>query len=138
MGAWGFGIFENDTVWDFADEVSRGGGISLIEETLDRLLACENGYYLDAPDAETCLAGAEIIARLWGSPAEGTSTVAIDAWIKNAQVAVSGELIKKAKRAIARILLEPSEIIELWKDSDHFDDWRQGVERLSARLESAA
>jgi hypothetical protein len=67
MGAWGAGIFENDTACDFAAAVSDGGGMSLIDQTLHRVLACGDNY-LEAPDAEECLATAEIIARLTGRP----------------------------------------------------------------------
>jgi Domain of unknown function (DUF4259) len=134
MGAWGFGVFENDTACDFGAAVSDGGGISLVDQALDRVLACGDNY-LEAPEAEECLAAAEIIARLKGSPGEQTSyTAPVDAWIKGSQASVSADVVEKAKRAIARVLAEPSELVELWAESNEFDAWRRSVEGLSARL----
>jgi hypothetical protein len=134
MGAWGSGIFENDTACDFAATVSNGGGISLVDKALDRVLACGSNY-LEAPDAEECLAAAEIIARLNGSPAEETPyTASVDAWIRSSRATVSIEILEKAKQGINRVPSPPSELVELWKDSDDFDGWRQSVEALLARL----
>ena len=134
MGAWGSGIFENDTACDFAATVSNGGGISLVDKALDRVLACGSNY-LEAPDAEECLAAAEIIARLNGSPGEETPyTASVDAWIKSSRATVSIEVLEKAKQGINRVLSPPSELVELWKGSDDFDGWRRSVEGLLARL----
>src|SRR5215813_11008629 len=109
MGAWGPGVFENDTACDFASAVADGGGIPALAQALDRVLSSE-GDYLEAPDAEEGLAAAEIVARLKGSPGEETAdTAAIDAWVKGLQAATPDELVEKAKRSIARILAEPSE-----------------------------
>jgi len=97
-------------------------------------LACGSNY-LEAPDAEECLAATEIIARLNGSPGEETPyTASVDAWIKGRRASIHPEVIEKAKRAINRILSPPSELVELWKDSDDFNRWRQRVEALLARL----
>lgn len=136
MGAWGPGIFDNDAACDFAAAVADGGGILLMGQTLDRVLACGSGY-LERSDAEECLAAADIIARLNGSPGNETAyTAAIDAWIKSSRVSVSPEVIEKARQAISRVLSPPSEIVEIgvWKNSEVFDRWRRGVEDLLARL----
>ena len=134
MGAWGSGIFENDTACDFAAAVSDGGGVVLVEQALDRVLATGDGY-LEAPDAEECLAAAEIIARLKGNSGEQTSyTASIDAWIKSSPPLPSAEVVEKARRAIVRVLSEPSELVELWAESNDFDAWKRGVEGLSRRL----
>jgi Domain of unknown function (DUF4259) len=134
MGAWGSGIFENDTACDFAADVAEGGGVSLVDQALDRVLA-RGGNYLEAREAEECLAAAEIIARLKGSPGDETPyTALVDAWIKGSPASVSAEIVEKAKRAIARVLAEPSELVELWAESDDFDSFRRSVEALSGRL----
>ena len=134
MGAWGPGAFENDNACDFAAAVADGGGVSALTEALDRVLSSE-GEYLEAPDAEEGLAAAEIVARLRGSAGEETAyTAAVDAWVKNLRAAVSDDLAEKARRSTARILVEPSELLELWAESDDFDGWKRGVEELLKRL----
>jgi len=119
---------------DFASAVANGGGVHALDEAIDRVLLSE-GNYLEAPDAEEGLAAVDIVARLRGSPGQQTAyTAAIDAWIKNAQAQVPDELVGKAKRAIARILLEPSELLELWTESENFEGWKRAVEAVAQRL----
>jgi hypothetical protein len=134
VGAWGFGIFENDTACDFASIVAEGGGIPTLTHALDRVLSSK-GDYLESSDAAEGLAAAEIIARLIGQPGKETAyTASIDAWVTSAQITTSDELVEKAKLSIVRILSEPSELLELWTDSDDFDGWKRSVEDVSARL----
>ena len=134
MGAWGPGVFENDTACDFASTVADGGGIPALTQALDRVLSVE-GDYLEAPDAEEGLAAADIIARLKGSPGQETAyTASIDAWIKGLRTAAPDTLVEKARRSIARVLTQPSELLELWTESENFDDWKRSVEEVSRRL----
>ncbi len=111
MGTWGFGVFESDIACDFASTVAEGGGIIALAKALDRVLSC-GGDYLEAPDAEEGLAASEIIARLIGQLGRETAyTAPIDVWVKSAQATASDELVEKAKRAIVRIVSEPSELL---------------------------
>jgi hypothetical protein len=134
VGAWGAGVFENDTACDFAAAIADGGGVHALEEAIDRVLSAE-GNYLEAPDAEEGLAAADIVARLRGSPGQQTAyTAVIDAWIKNAPAQLPDELVDKAKRVIARILSEPSELLELWTEPADFEGWKRAVEGVAQRL----
>lgn len=133
MGTWGIGTFENDTACDFAGEVADGGGFASLEKALDRVEAVGGGY-LEASDAAEALAAADIIARLRGNPGEQTAyTETIDQWVGR-QPSPPQELVEKARRCVSRILADPSEIVELWQDTDEFDVWKRAVEAVSARL----
>jgi hypothetical protein len=133
MGTWGPGVFENDAASDFVSDVIDGGGIRALARAIDRVLSLK-GNYLEAPDGQEGLAAAEIIARLSGNAGRRSGdTASIDAWVRG-QAKVPDELVKKAKRSIARILTEPSELLELWTDSDEFDDWKRSMEQLAQRL----
>jgi Domain of unknown function (DUF4259) len=130
----GKGTFENDTACDFAANVAEGNGLVILEQALDRVLASESNY-LEAPDAEEGLAAAEILARLNGSPGAQTAyTAKIDAWVERLKSTPSEPLIEKARRSITRILIEPSELLELWQDSGDFEVWKGSVEEVSRRL----
>jgi hypothetical protein len=134
LGAWGLGVFENDTAFDFAADVAEGGGVSAIAQALDRVLSSE-GEYLEARHAEEGLAAAEIVARLKGNPGPETAyTASIDTWIKGSQMLVPDELVDKARRSVMRILAEPSELVDLWAPSEEFDDWKRDVEAVLERL----
>ncbi len=66
MGAWGVGVFENDTACDYAAEIAETTNTAKLESTLDRILTA-GGSSPESPECEEALAAAEIIARLKGS-----------------------------------------------------------------------
>ncbi|CBJ39806.1 conserved hypothethical protein (plasmid) [Ralstonia solanacearum CMR15] len=43
----------------------------------------------------------------------------------------------KAQQALDRIVSEPSELLELWQESEDGDKWRDAVRELRARLDGA-
>ena len=134
MGTWGPGVFENDSACDYASEVAAGGGIDALNRAIDQVLSTE-GRYLEAPDAAECLAAADIVARLRGYPGQQTVyTASMESWIANSSPVASDELARKAKQSVARILVEPSELLELWAESDDFDTWKRSVEAVGKRL----
>ncbi len=134
MGAWGTGVFDNDTACDWAYGLEEQSGLALIERTLDTVLAAA-GEYLDASDAEEALAAIETIARLqghWG--VRNSYTANVDAWVEKAKLQPPPALARKAHAAIDRILGEDSEILELWEDSELLDEWKQEVDALRLRV----
>jgi hypothetical protein len=138
MGAWGFGALENDDACDYADEIVAEQNLSGVERTLDKTLGVSTGY-LEAPDGAETLAAAEILARLLGRPGAGSPRLeALDDWIARAKLSPAHELVDKARRAVERVMTEPSELMELWFDSNDFDSWKSSVEDLSRRLDKTA
>ena len=134
MGAWGTGIFDNDAAGAFALAVAEGGGVPALEKAFDRVLAAGD-VYLEAPEAEEALAAAEIVARS-KDPAVAPPglTAAVDAWIAANHPQVGAALRDKAKRAIARVLTEPSELLEVWMESGQYEAWAHAVRDVSDRL----
>jgi Domain of unknown function (DUF4259) len=51
--------------------------------------------------------------------------------VKDVKVKPSKELVEKARRSIARILTDPSELLGLWRESEAFDSWKSCVQGLS-------
>ena len=134
MGAWGTGIFDNDTACDWAYGLEETNDLSLIESALDKVLNI-GGEYLDAGDAEVALAAAETVARLkgnWGI--RDSYTEAMDKWVETARLTPSQTIIEKALRAIERTLSGPSELLELWGETEDFIAWEESVKDLNKRL----
>lgn len=137
MGTWGVGAFENDGACDHAAGVIDGGGTGLVEEALDRVLETGDDY-LEAPEAEEAIAAAEIVARLLGRPGPASDyTAELDAWISRSKPAANSGLAAKAAQAVRRILREPSELLELWQESDDLETWQTSVYDLLTRLQTA-
>lgn len=134
MGAWGTGIFDNDTACDWAYTLEESDDLSVVEESLEKVISV-GSEYLEAPDAEEALAAAEVIARLQGNYGDRNAyTETIDKWVSERELKVSPELARKALSAIERVLTEPSEILELWNESEEFDAWKASISNLSSRI----
>lgn len=135
MGAWGVGTFENDTACDYALEVAEGSNLARLESPIDHVLASGNAY-LEAPQAEEALAAAEINARLMGRFGKHDAyTEKIDEWVGRVGLSPSDELAEKARRCVARVMTQPSALLDLWTESDQFASWQSSVEELLRRLQ---
>lgn len=134
MGAWSTGIFDNDTACDWAYGLEEARDHGLIERTLDAVLDAGDDC-IDASDAEEALAAADTLARLLGrGGVRNAYTEAVDAWVAAHPQPPSAALLDKARRTVARVLGEQSELRELWEESGDGGDWRAAVEDLQARL----
>lgn len=134
MGAWGVGPFDNDDASDFADSVAEKNDLAVIEAAFDKVLGATSEY-LEAPIASEAIAGAEILALLLDRPSADTEyPEEIDEWTAASKHMPSDALIAKARNALDRILAPPSELLELWSESDDLATWKTSVEDVKRRL----
>ena len=134
MGAWDCDPFGNDTACDWKYDLEGTDDLSLVAETIDKIHAA-GGDYLEAPDAEEAIAAADALARLRGKfYVRNSYTESLDNWVAGHRITPPKELLDSAVRAIARILTEPSELLELWGESDKFDEWKKHLTDLQERL----
>jgi hypothetical protein len=132
MGAWSHESFGNDDASDWIAQLEEWDDLGLVESALDAVLAIGDDY-LEAPEASEGIAAAEVVARLRGQRGDSDADAA-DAWVEKVGLQAPPALIAKARRALDRILTEPSELMELWDESEDAAAWRASVEDLKARL----
>jgi|HubBroStandDraft_1064217.scaffolds.fasta_scaffold20556_4 hypothetical protein len=133
MGAWGSGAFENDGAMDFVQEVTDGSGLKRIESALAAVLKSKSEY-LEAPEAEEGLAASAMLAEILNPAAEQELVpLEVSAWASNADKPLA-EIVEKARQVVLRVLTPPSELLELWTESEDFENWKSGVEAIGARL----
>ena len=89
---------------------------------------------MEIPQASMAIAAAEVVAALLARPGEKYPEEVSD-WIAG-QKRPGAALVKKAQRAVKRILKGNSELVAVWKESKLEADWRARVEDLLARLSS--
>lgn len=134
MGSWDVNSFGNDTACDWGYKQEEQEGLNLVESTLRNVVDTGNEY-LEAPVAEEAIAAAEVVARVKGNfGIRDSHSEAIDQWVAKHPVKPAPALVEMALKAIQRILTEPSELLELWKESDEFDNWKQSIEDLKSRV----
>lgn len=134
MGTWDVGTFDNDIAGDWAWELETQPDTGFVSATLARVHDAGSDY-LEADTACEGLAAAEVVARLrgnWG--ARNAYTESVDNWVASHPRQPSPELVAQAVAAIDRVLAEPSELLELWSDSDEFARWRAAVLDLRQRV----
>lgn len=134
MGTWSVDPFGNDDAADWAYGLEEADDLGPIEEAIDAVLSVGDDY-LEAPEASVAIAAIEVLARLGGNSGERTSYTEIaDKWVADHPLKPSVELVDKAQAAIARILAENSELVELWQESDEYDAWQASVDDLRVRV----
>ena len=134
MGAWSHESFGNDTACDWAGDLQEGDDLAPVEAALDAVLAAGDDY-LESPEACEAIAAAEVVARLQGHfGVRDAYSEGLDEWVARIGVAPSPELASKARRALARILVEPSELMELWEETEDAGAWRAAMNELLSRI----
>jgi hypothetical protein len=133
MGAWSKDSFGNDTAGDWAYGLEEVSDLSLVRETIQKVLD-SGGEDLEASDAEEAIAAVEVIARLRGNFGQCDAyTETVDNWVKEHPQKPPSDLVALASRALDRILKPPSELLELWQESDEFEEWKSSVLDLKQR-----
>ncbi len=64
----------------------------------------------------------------WG--ARNSYTEPMDRWVERLNWRPSSELVRKAVVVVDRILSEPSELLELWTESEEYDAWKASLSNL--------
>ena len=134
MGAWGAGTFDNDAACDWTYGLEGLDDLSLVRKTVANVLEAGSGY-LDADIACEGLAACEAIARLkgnWGIRNAYTET--LDRWVEKHPANPPADLVEQALAAIDRILSPPSELAELWDETEERNEWRNAVADLRSRV----
>ncbi|MER5205249.1 DUF4259 domain-containing protein [Streptomyces sp. NPDC002825] len=134
MGTWDIGPFDNDTAADFSYRVDEApedkrAGVLL---AAFREVTTTGEEYLDSDLAVEAIASAALVA----AQCPGGEPVTTSYGPEKPLPALPAELRPAAVEALDRILTEPSELLELWEESDG-EEWKAGVRRLRAVLAGA-
>jgi hypothetical protein len=123
MGAWGYKNFENDTALDWLSDFTENSNISEIQNIFNYIL--EQEEFLDSDESFIGLACAEIILNQLDSNYKGNIPPNYD--IEKITLNVTIDLIQSAMQVIEKILYfnEHSELRELWKESEDYENWRK-------------
>ncbi|MDX2297534.1 MULTISPECIES: DUF4259 domain-containing protein [Streptomyces] len=133
MGTWDIGPFDNDTAADFSyrvDEAADGKKADVLLAAF-REVTGAGEEYLDADfGAEAIAAAALVAAQCPGG--EAVTSYGPKKPLGDLPV----ELRAEAVAALDRVLAEPSELLELWEESDG-EEWKAGVLKLRGVLTGA-
>ena len=138
MGAWSIQSFGNDTACDWAYRLERTADLGLVRETIQEVLDTGDEY-LEEREASNAIAAVEVIARLKGNFGVRDSYSAdTDAWVAAHPQQPTQDLVELASLALDRILVKPSELLDMWEDSGLADAWKKSVLDLKNRANKLA
>ncbi|MER7109459.1 DUF4259 domain-containing protein [Streptomyces sp. NPDC000229] len=129
MGTWDVGPFDNDTAADFCDdldEAAAGEREGIVRGILTRVI--DTAGDLEAPESEQAVAAAALVAAQCsgGEPADPVYGP------KEPLPDLTG-LRDLALQALDRVMTDPSELMDLWAESDG-GPWRANIRRLRGVL----
>jgi hypothetical protein len=134
VGTWFVDSFGNDDACDWADGLEEVHDLSLIEDTLNAVLAFGNEY-IEAPESTAAIAAIEVLARLQGNWGERSAySMSVDMWVEEHKLQPSSALVQKAHLVIERILSDNSELNELWQEGEDYQAWLAAVAELKGRI----
>ncbi len=131
MGAWGVGIFDDDTSCDFIDKAMDTGAVALIEEAME----VDMDRYIDFEDAHKIIVSAALIDTVVNATDHQYPSENFALWLKDqphAEIAGFKDDIALRLHSV----LADSELSELWQDEeDKFPQWKAIIARLIQSLE---
>jgi hypothetical protein len=135
MGAWGHGVFDNDTACDWGSDLVERNDLSAVETALDNVHGVLALVYLDADVASEGLAACEVVARMLGERSDSDGFMKdIDRWIAAHRSLRAEPLVGRAISAIDRVMRQPSELLGLWDEVPDRPKFHATVAELRARL----
>ncbi len=134
MGTWDIGPFDNDTAADFSyrvDDAADGKKADVLLAAF-REVTGTGEEYLDADLGAEAVASAALVAAQCPGGEPVTTSYAPKEPLGELPAALRAEAVA----ALDRVLAEPSELLELWEESDG-EEWKAGVRRLRDVLAGA-
>jgi Domain of unknown function (DUF4259) len=132
MGAWGCGVFENDTALDWANRFSRSPSRRALSEPW--YLVSRSGHAGDDQGIEA-LAAAEVLAAMAGKPSP-VLPAALERWAAENRLEPLVPDMQLAAEAIQAIqhVSDYSELKDLFEGGGCLDEWLAVLEELIVRI----
>src|SRR5262245_5728778 len=137
MGAWGTGSFENDDALDFVVRLETEGKAA-IAAALQDVTRLDAGDYLEAPEASSAIAAAEVVAAAHDGEATRLPEEARRWLSQHGDGIVTPRLLASARGSVERVLTQ-SELKDLWQEGGadaQSEAWENRVRDLLRRLEA--
>lgn len=128
---WGAGSFDNDEAMDWIYRLGEAASTAPVREAL-KLIRDNEGEYFETPECCRAIAAAEVVAAMYGTPAEDLPDE-VRAWARLNKARVDVRLQRLAFSALA-IIARDSELRDLWIESGEGALWLEAVAGVRARL----
>ena len=134
MGAWGMGVFDDDTSCEIMEDAIDEG--TSIEALIGKALGASNSEYIEYTEChEIIVAGAMTNALLNEVAYEGVDD--LNPWLASQNKDQATPHKANLVVALKKVLSEGSELNELWSENeDDYPTWRGNIESIISDLNS--
>jgi len=134
MGAWGMGIFDDDTSCDLVDEAMESDDA---KSFVGRAINHKDSDYLEYEECQEVLVSGAILDAMLNGAKYGEDVEGFDDWI----LIQNSEFIPLVKSDILsglqKVISEKSELNELWQENEKdYPAWRGNIDEIVGRLSS--
>lgn len=133
MGAWNYGVFDDDVAYDALYEFKESPDIiSDMKECFDNVIESD---YVEYDDGQFALVAAAVIDSVINNTDYECGEEDHLEWIKSLKGIDFSPLTKKAAAAIDAVLSDNSELKELWEENEElYFSWREEKFAIKKRL----
>jgi hypothetical protein len=130
MGAWDIGSFANDDALDWLIDLQDEDDLGILEDAFTVVIE-QKGQLPDATDSAVAIAAGEVLAALLGSPMQDLPGEVTE-WLPG-KPKPEKDLVEQAQGAL-KMVVDESELRELWEEVEEFSAWREEVQGLITRI----
>ncbi len=132
MGAWGMGVFDDDTSCEIIEDAIDND--TSIDDLIHKGLSSLSLDYLEYTEChEIIVAGAMVDAVVNGTGYEGVEN--LDGWLAKQKKEHAIPYQEKLVVALKRVLGEDSELNELWAENeDDYPTWKSNIEAVISAI----
>ena len=133
MGAWNYGVFDDDTAYDALDDLKASKEIITdMEKYFDAVIASE---YIEYDEGIYALVSATVIDSVLNETEYGCDDECYFEWIKTLKSFDFSQLKQKAVVAINTVISDNSELKELWFENEElYGAWLEDKISIRERL----
>ncbi|MDR1821067.1 MAG: DUF4259 domain-containing protein [Oscillospiraceae bacterium] len=133
MGAWNYGVFDDDTAYDYLPDLKESNNIvALMAQYFDDVLSAD---YVEYDNGVAALVAAAVIDSAVNGTVYRCDEEELPEWIATLSATEFSPIISKAGAAITAVLSEKSELQELWfENKELYPSWLKEKEDIRERL----
>lgn len=134
MGAWNYGVFDDDTAYDALDDLKASSNmIADMERYFDEVIQTE---YVGFDEAQYALVSAAVMDSVINNTQYRCDVEDYFEWTRSQKSLDFSFLRQKAVKAIDAVLSDHSELRELWEENEElYGAWREDKLSMQKRLQ---
>ena len=135
MGAWNYGVFDDDTAYDALEDLMASKDLLKdMGQYLDDVITSE---YVEYDDGQYAIVSAAIMDTILNGTEQRCDDDTYIRWMESIKNLEVPPLKQKAVKALEAVLSDHSELKELWEDNEElYSSWREDKLSIIKRLQA--